>query len=107
MASFDGGRSTDATRLRPCGEGHFDRPREVVALLWVLRVLVTFRSSRGPDAGTPATDGNLRDAYQGIRQRLDNDHLVILNERVFGDVSTAASVVEIRAADSETTPTTR
>ena len=50
------------------------------------------------DAGAAAADGNLRDAYQGIRQRLDNDHLVILNERVFGDVSTAASVVEIRAA---------
>lgn len=43
-------------------------------------------------------EGDIRRAYDEIGERLDAANLVILSERVFGDVSTAASVVENRAA---------
>ncbi len=43
-------------------------------------------------------EGDVRSAYEEIGQRLDVANLVILSERVFGEVSTAASVVKVRAA---------
>jgi enamine deaminase RidA (YjgF/YER057c/UK114 family) len=43
-------------------------------------------------------EGDIRRAYEEIGRRLDAAKLVILSERVFGDVSTAASVADIRAA---------
>jgi enamine deaminase RidA (YjgF/YER057c/UK114 family) len=42
--------------------------------------------------------GDVRRAYEEIGQRLDTANLVILSERVFGEVSTAALVAESRAA---------
>jgi enamine deaminase RidA (YjgF/YER057c/UK114 family) len=42
-------------------------------------------------------EGDVRRAYEEIGQQLNAANLVILSERVFGDVSTAASVVDIRA----------
>ena len=50
------------------------------------------------DGDSSDGDGDLRRAYQEIGERLDNAGLVILSERVFGDVSTAAAVADIRAA---------
>ena len=50
------------------------------------------------DRGGCDAEGDVRLAYEEIGQRLDAANLVILSERVFGDVSTAASVAEIRAA---------
>jgi enamine deaminase RidA (YjgF/YER057c/UK114 family) len=43
-------------------------------------------------------EGDVRRAYEEIGQRLDTANLVILSERVFGEVSTAALVAESRAA---------
>jgi enamine deaminase RidA (YjgF/YER057c/UK114 family) len=55
---------------------------------------ITWSADRGGSEG----DGGVRRAYEEIGQRLDAANLVILNERVFGEVSTAGSVAEIRAA---------
>lgn len=43
-------------------------------------------------------DGGFRRAYEEIRRRLDAADLIILHERVFGEVSAAGSVAESRAA---------
>jgi enamine deaminase RidA (YjgF/YER057c/UK114 family) len=50
------------------------------------------------DSGGPDGEGGVRRAYEEIRARLSAADLLILNERVFGEVSTAASVVDIRSA---------
>lgn len=50
------------------------------------------------DGDSSDGEGEVRRAYQEIGERLDTANLVILSERVFGDVSTAASVVDNRAA---------
>ena len=55
---------------------------------------ITWSADRG---GSDGEEG-VRRAYEEIRERLDADDLVILNERVFGEVLTAGPVVEIRAA---------
>ena len=55
---------------------------------------LTWSANRGGSDG----EGGVRLAYEEIGQRLDAANLVILSERVFGDVSTAASVADIRAA---------
>ena len=55
---------------------------------------LTWSADRGGCDG----EGDVRLAYEEIGQRLGAANLVILSERVFGDVSTAASVVDIRAA---------
>jgi enamine deaminase RidA (YjgF/YER057c/UK114 family) len=49
------------------------------------------------DREDATVDGGVAEAYAEIADRLDEDGLVILHERVFGDVSTAASVAEGRA----------
>lgn len=50
------------------------------------------------DEGGSDRDGEIRLAYENIGQELQAANLVILNERIFGEVSSAVSLVEIRAA---------
>lgn len=50
------------------------------------------------DRGDADADGGILRAYEEIGQRLDTADLVILNERVFGNVSAAASIASGRAA---------
>lgn len=68
-------------------------------MLWVHSgpgdlTFITWSADRDGSDG----EGEVRQAYDEIGRRLDTANLVILSERVFGDVSTAASVVDIRAA---------
>ncbi len=55
---------------------------------------ITWSADRQGAAG----DGGVGNAYMEIANTLDEAGLVILHERVFGDVSDAASIVESRAA---------
>jgi enamine deaminase RidA (YjgF/YER057c/UK114 family) len=55
---------------------------------------ITWSADRDGSSG----EDDVRLAYEEIRERLDSNNLVILNERVFGEVSTAASIAEIREA---------
>lgn len=55
---------------------------------------ITWAADRDGSSG----GDDVRYAYEEIRERLDSENLVILNERVFGEVSTAAPIAEIREA---------
>jgi enamine deaminase RidA (YjgF/YER057c/UK114 family) len=68
-----------------------------MALLWVHSgpgdlSFITWSAGRGGSDG----ETSVRHAYEEIREQLDAADLVILNERIFGEVTTAASITEVR-----------
>ncbi|MCJ7754794.1 MAG: Rid family hydrolase [Thermoanaerobaculales bacterium] len=58
---------------------------------------LSFITSSADRDGSDGDEGVCR-AYEEIGQRLEASNLVILHERIFGDVSTASSVAAIRTA---------